>query len=184
MALYTADVKVDLDVLGDMPEIDTLAATLRAQEKNAELLEREIKRQADLYVGARSHPSSGEERGTDYGGSMIDHYHAEVDAKGDVIAWNPTSRADYFEFGTEAHEIWASGLFERGQGSRPRGLRGQFSRGARALAFDWRGGRFLGPMVEHPGQLGIPVMAWALEETEGAMGRNLLDELEEEWARG
>lgn len=180
MSVYTAPVKLGIDLDGVELDIAAEAAMQQAARENAELLESTIKETASRFVGSRGiNESTGRNRTP---GSMIDHYHAEV--QGDtILAFNNTARADYFEFGTEPHEIWASGLFEHGRQTPPRGQRGQFTRGAQALSFDWAGGHFFGDMVNHPGQEGIPVMAMALEEVTPKMGDNILDALERAWGR-
>lgn len=177
----TAELRLDMDVSGRLPRADEQAALLRAQEKNARLVERVVKELADTFVGSRgfSNPDRTD-RNRDYPGDMRDYYRAEVFPNGDVVLDNPTARADYFEFGTEPHEIWASGVFEAGQRSPARGSRGTFTRGARALAFNHAGGRFVGPVVDHPGQEPMPIMEAAMDQTLDQMAENVLDELEAE----
>jgi len=182
VALYDADFRLALEAAGEDLDLG-VGAIAKAMEKNARLLEDTIKETASRFVGSRG-INQGDDRNR-APGSMIDHYHAEVSGEGDsILAFNNTARADYFEFGTEPHEIWASGLFGRGRQTPPRGQRGQFTGGKQALSFDWSGGHFLGVMVNHPGQEGIPVMAMALEEATPAMADNILDEIEGAFSRG
>jgi hypothetical protein len=167
-----------------MPDlgVNEQAAVRRAQEKNAALLQRTMREFAERYVGSRGLTDTNRNR--TYQGRMQDFYFAEVQGD-DVIGFNNTARADFFEFGTQPHEIWASGLFEAGRRTPARGTRGQFTRGARALAFNFPSGdRFVGPVVDHPGQEPMPIMAWALEDATPEMADNLADELEREIARG
>lgn len=182
MALYTSPVRVSMSANGSIPEIG-LEAVLRAQRQNAELLQDTMRDNADRLVGSRGiNESSGRNR-EDGGAKMRDMYFAEVQGT-NIVAYNNTARADFFEFGTEPHEIWASGLFGRGQGVQPRGLRGQFSRGARALKFTFPGGgEFIGTHVDHPGQEGIPLMAISLEQTADRMEENLGREIQQAWLR-
>jgi hypothetical protein len=186
VALLTAEATVSLEALGIVGPIDDEAALRRAQQRNARHLQDQMREKAREYVGTRSLQAGGGTRNRgQYPGPMSDYYFADVQGTdADVIGWNPTARADYFEFGTEPHEIWASGLFERGQARPARGLRGQFTRGAEALAFYWdtldESGFFLGVMVNHPGQEAMPVMEWALEDSLDTFERNIADELERE----
>lgn len=175
--LTSASLSLSMSVAGIIPDLDdrkVQAAIRRAQRKNARRAEQYVKALADIEVKGYGG------RGTrDYPGSMRDYYEASVDANGDVVLENPTQRAHFFEEGTPPHEIWASGLFERGRATPARGSRGTFTRGARALAFDFvDGGRFIGEMVEHPGQEANPIAWRTMEENLDYFAENVADELE------
>lgn len=183
---------IDLDVAGLVPEMDDYAAVRRAQEKNAIVYEQEVKENArSLMVGTTTERDSdtpyqmreSRNRG-DYPDSMVDYYNAEVDGL-DIVADNPTSRADWFEFGTIAHPISASGPAPSGQ--RPRGVRGQFTRGARALkipvgpGMGYRGRDVIfRESVWHPGQKATLVMEETMTGLLDVFADNIADELERE----
>lgn len=182
MTRSKTEVKMDLvlDVNGIVPDVDDEAALIRAAHRNARMLEERVRDKAAMEVGKGLHaPSAPRNRG-DYPGPMADYYHADVLPNGDIILDNPTRRAAYFEFGTAPHEIWASGLFGHGQGRPPRGARGQFSKGARALSFpfiDYPGGWFTGAMVDHPGQEANPIMMESVDDLMDDFGEVVLEEL-------
>jgi hypothetical protein len=180
MAVYTSPVHVSMSGDGSVPQIG-VEAILRAQRKSAELLQETMRENADRFVGSRGiYDSSSEDRGEP---RMRDMYFADLQGT-DIIAYNNTAKADYFEFGTEPHEIWASGLFSHGQQTPARGLRGQFSRGARALKFSFPGGGdVMLTHVDHPGQEGIPLMAMSLEQTADQMEENIRREVVQAWLR-
>lgn len=181
----TARAIIDLEAIGLPEVIDDKAALRRAQEKNAALAEDRVKLNAQRIIESnapRRNPNPSK-RNRGVSGSMVDNYTAEVDTSAgvrgaDFVLDNPTDRARLFEFGTERHEIWASGLFEAGRDVPPRTRGGRFSRGARALAFTTSGGYFfLGEMVEHPGQPETLVMEESIRELLDEMEANILDEL-------
>lgn len=179
-AKETARLKILFDINGHFGNPDERAAVMRAQEINARLAEDYVKELAQQEVKGYGG------RGTrDYPGPMSDHYSASVTADGDLVLTNPTDRAGFFEYGTEPHEIWASGLFARGRATPPRGKTGRFTRGANALAFDFIGGtRFVGVMVDHPGQEANPIAARTLSENLDRFAANIGDELAREVAHG
>ena len=178
----TARLRIDFDVDGHFGIPETRQAILKAQEKNAQIVEDYVKNLAQQEKKGYSNPDRN--RG-DYPGPMEAYYSADVRANGDIVLDNPTLRAQAFELGTEPHEIWASGLFERGRRTPARGSRGQFSRGARALAFDFiGGGRFIGEMVDHPGQEANPIMERSMTENLDLMADNVGDAIAREIARG
>lgn len=184
MAIVTGEAALLVDVSDLDLDIDGEGAIKRAQVQNARVLQESMREFADRYVGSRGLTNT--ERHRTYEGKMRDFYFAEVQGE-DVIGYNNTARADYFEFGTEPHEIHASGLMQanvqrRGQS---RGTRGQFTSGAQALAFQFPDGNlFLGAMVNHPGQEAMPIMAWALEDSMDTFEENALREVVQEIERG
>ena len=182
MAREKARLRMDLDVDMRRVSIDERAAVRRAQEKNARIAEAHVKNLAETET--IGYGGSDRNRG-EYPGRMSDYYTARVAPNGDLILDNPTQRASFFEHGTQPHEIWASGLFARGRQIPPRGRRGRFTRGARALAFDWvGGGRFIGVMVDHPGQDANPIMWHTMTDNLDLFADNIADELQREVARG
>lgn len=174
---------IDISAVGDLGIPDEREAILRAQRKNAEIAEVYVKDLAQREVKGYS-AFNDRVRNRDYPGSMADWYRAEVTPEGDVELTNPTERAIFFEEGTQRHEIWASGVFSRGsRGPRrpPRGLRGQFTRGARALNFQFIDGtEFIGVMVDHPGQAPNPIAFQTMEDNLPIFAENIADELERE----
>lgn len=169
--------------LSEMP--DEHAAVGRAQRKNAELLEDDVRRRAEAEVGKNRAASLGRDespRHRSYPGPMASYYSAEVTADGDIVLDNPTDRARFFEFGTEMHPITATGLIPSGQRRPPRGSRGRFTKGARRLRFPDASGNIVFPEdVIHPGQDANPIMLDTLVENLDEMADNLLDELAEEY---
>lgn len=184
MAIVTGEATLLVDVSDLDLSIDGEGAIKRAQVQNARVLQESMREFADRYVGSRGLTNSDRHR--TYEGRMRDFYFAEVQGE-DVIGYNNTARADYFEFGTEAHEIWASGLSQSNAGRRgqSRGTRGQFTTGARALAFRFPSGDFgIFEKVDHPGQEAMPIMAWALEDSMDTFEENALREVVQEIERG
>lgn len=179
-------IKIDLSGLIPGEGADERAAVRRAQEKNALAWERRVKELAAVEV---KHARAGTEfdpklrnRGR-YPADMAEYYSGRVDKNGDVVGENPTARAGFFEFGTDWHVIQGS-AFEEGSPGRqtpPRGSRGRFSRGARAVRFPSVGNLpIIRTTVLHPGQQANPIMDRAMEEGLDEYGQNLLDELEAE----
>lgn len=182
--------RIDIDVNGHLGVPDMRAAILKAQEENARIVEDYVKRLA--RGEAKGYSSRNRNRG-DYPGPMEEYYNASVTQDADIVLDNPTLRAQFFELGTEPHEIWASGLFSPGRQTPPRGRRGRFTRrgtadpsgGAQALAFDWiSGGRFVGAMVDHPGQEANPVMEQAMIDNLDLMADNVGDAIRGAMAHG
>jgi hypothetical protein len=181
--------RLELDVDGLLPDPDVEAAIHRAQEKNAIIIEQEVKERARRIMATRktdfSRSEAGERNRGAYPGPMVDYYNASVGADNTITLDNPTSRADWFEFGTVKHIISASGLSPAGQQSPPRGLRGQFTRGARGLRFpDASGEMIVRSEVEHPGQRATLVMHETVGDLLDVQAENVLDELHQEFSRG
>lgn len=182
MAKTVARLRIDFDVNGDFSQPDTRKAILEAQSENSKLLEDRVKM---LAAGEKKGYSNRDRNQGNYPGPMEEYYNAQVQPNGDLVLDNPTLRANIFELGAEPHEIWASGPFAHGQRRPPRGSRGQFSRGKRALSFDFiGGGHFVGEMVEHPGQDANPVMERAMSESLDLMADNVGRAIAAEVAHG
>ena len=186
MARRVAKIGLTLAVAGLFEMPDELAAVGRAQKRNAELLEDDVRARAEREVGKNRGPGrddEGSRRNRSYPGPMSQYYAAELTADGDIILDNPTDRARFFEFGTSEHVISASGLMPHGQRTPPRGARGQFTRGAKRLRFPDASGNLIFPEeVLHPGQAANPIMLDAVTENLDEMAENLLDELAEEYS--
>jgi hypothetical protein len=179
--------RLELDVDGLLPDPDVEAAIHRAQGRNAIIIEQEVKDRARRIMATRKTDFSrrGERNRGAYPGPMVDYYNASVGADNTITLDNPTSRADWFEFGTIAHPIVASGLEEHGQQTPPRGLRGQFSRGSRGLRFPNESGEMIVRSdVWHPGQDATLVMHETVGDLLDVQAENVLDELHEEFSRG
>lgn len=186
MPKKTISVDFVLDINGLIPDVGDEGKVRIAMHRIARLLEGHVKDRAAVEVGKALHPEGPPRNRGDYPGPMADYYTAEVQPDGSILFDNPTNRAEFFEFGTEPHEIWASGLFERGRGRPARGSRGQFTKGAEALFFEYVGyddegnerpGFFLGEMVDHPGQDANPIMAESVDALLDDMGEIVLDEI-------
>ncbi len=168
-----------LEVEGIIGEIDDKAALMRAQIKNAEIAETYVRDLARVKTVHRGDNDPPRNRG-DYGGPMEQYYRATVDDSADIILDNPTSRAKWFEFGTKAHFIEASGLSGAGRRRPPRGARGAFTRGAKALKFPGPGGGdIFREVVWHPGQPENQIMLEAFQDNMDLFADNIADELED-----